>query len=67
MKMVNDYYQTTKKDSKKKQLKDIKIFLKKKNIKHEKRLEKDIKVFMKTKKKKDVNIIWKVKTSYLIT
>ena len=64
--MVNDYHQNTKKDSEKKQLKDTKIFLKKKNIKHEKRLEKDIKVFMKTKKKKDVNIIWKVETSYLI-
>ena len=45
--MVNDYHQNTKKDSEKKQLKDTKIFLKK-------------------KKKKDVNIIWKVETSYLI-
>ena len=50
-KMVAKYYQRHK-DSKKKHVKDIKIFLKKKNIKGEKRLEKDIKVLLKKKKKK---------------
>ena len=46
----------TKKDSGKRHVKDINIFLKKSKIKDKKRLEKDIKTLLK-KKKKDINII----------
>ena len=42
----------TKKDSKKNHANDIKIYLKKKKIKDEKRLDKDIKILLKKKKKK---------------
>ena len=42
----------TKKDSKKRHVKDIKIFLKKKKRKGEERLEKDIKILLKKKTKK---------------
>ena len=41
-------------------MRDIKIFLKKKKIAGEKRLEKDIKILLQKKKKKD-NIIWNVR------
>ena len=55
----------TKEDPKKKHVKDIKIFLKKKKIKDENRLEKSIKILLKNKKKKDVNTTWNLKGSYL--
>ena len=55
----------TKKDYKKKDVKDIKIFLKKKNTKGEKRPEKEIKCLLKKKKKKGVSIIRNVSKSYL--
>ena len=45
-------------------MKDIKIFLKKKKIEGEKRLEKDIKILLQKKKKKD-NVISNVRRSYL--
>ena len=45
-------------------MRDIKIFLKKKKIAGEKRLEKDIKILLQKKKKKD-NIIWNVRRSSL--
>ena len=68
--MVNNYYQKHKekkhvKDSEKKQVKGVKIFLKKKKIKYGKGLEKDIKILLK-KKQKD-NIIWNVRRSHLTT
>ena len=63
--MGNRYYQKIKKDSEQKHMKDIKIFLKKKNIKGKKRLEKNIRRLLKKKKKKDINIIWNVRRSYL--
>ena len=50
--MVNDYHQNTKKDSEKKQLKDTKIFLKKKNIKHEKKAGERYQSFYEDKKEK---------------
>ena len=46
-------------------MKDIKIFLKKKKTKYEKRLEKDIELLVKKKEEKDINVIWNVKRSYL--
>ena len=49
IKMVNSYYEKPKKDSKKKHMQDIKIFLKKKKLKGEKRLEKDIEILQKKK------------------
>ena len=45
-------------------MRDIKIFLKKKKIAGEKRLQKDIKILLQKKKKKD-NIIWNVRRSSL--
>ena len=45
-------------------MRDIKIFLKKKKIAGEKRLEKDIKILLQKKKKKG-NIIWNVRRSSL--
>ena len=48
----------TKKDSKKNHANDIKIYLKKKKIKDEKRLNKGIKILLKKKNKKDINITW---------
>ena len=55
--MTNKYYQKIKKSSEKKHVKDIKntkkenikIFLKKKRKKSEKRPEKDIKIFLRNK------------------
>ena len=41
-KMVNQYYQNTKRDCEKRRVKDIKIFLKKKKIKGKKMPEKDM-------------------------
>ena len=55
----------TKKDSEKKHVKDMKIFVKKKKIKGVKRLGKDIKILLKKEKKKDVSIIRNIKRSYL--
>ena len=49
--MVNKYYKNTKKDSEKKSVKDIKIFLKKKKTIGRKRSEADIKIFLKKKRK----------------
>ena len=46
----------TKKDSEKKHVKHIKIFLNKKKTKCEKKLKRGIKILMKKKKKKSVNI-----------
>ena len=46
-------------------MKDIKIFLKKKKIKGEKRLEKGIKILQKKKKKNGVSIIRNVRRTYL--
>ena len=64
--MVNNHKPThTKKDSKRKHVKDIKIFLKKKKIKGEKRLEKDIKTLLKKNKKKEINFIWNIRRSFL--
>ena len=53
--MTNNYYQKHKKDSKKKHVEDIKIFLMKKKTKCKKRLEKDIKILLKKKRKKRRN------------
>ena len=56
--MVNNYYQKHQEQLPKKNekhIKNIKIFLKKKKNKGEKRLEKDIKIFLK--KKKSISII----------
>ena len=50
--MTYKYYKKTKKDSKKKHVKDIKIFLKEKRTKGKKRPQKDIKILLKKKKKK---------------
>ena len=47
-----------KKQFEKRHVKDIKIFLKKKNAKGEKRPKKDIKILLKKKKKKDVKKIY---------
>ena len=55
----------TKKDSEKKHLKDVKIFLKKKKTKDKRRLEKDIKILLKKEKKKSVSIIRSKSRSYL--
>ena len=44
-------------------MQDIKIFLKKKKLRDEKRLEKDIEILLKKKKNKDINVIWNRKTS----
>ena len=63
--MVNKYYQNRKKDFKKKHIKDIKTFLKKKNSKGKKRFEKDIQILLKKKKKKGISIIRNVRRSYL--
>ena len=49
--MTNKYYQNAKKYSEKKDVKDIKIFLKKKKTKGKKWSETDIKVFLKDKQK----------------
>ena len=48
--MVNKYYQKHKEKLKKKHVKDIKIFLKKKKMKGEKRSEIDIEILQKRKK-----------------
>ena len=57
--MTKNYYQQHKKTH----VKDIKIFLKKKNIKGEKRSEKDIRILLKKKKKKYVIRIFLKKKS----
>ena len=62
--MVNKFYQKHKKDSKKKHVKDIKIFLKKKKTKSANMLKKDINILQK-KKKKGFSIIRNVSRSYL--
>ena len=62
--MVNNYYQKHKERLRKKEVKDIKIVLKKKKIKDE-NSSGDIKIVLKKKKKKDINITWHVKRSYL--
>ena len=46
----------TKKDSKKKHLKDIKIFLKEKKTKGEKRSQTDTKIFLKNKSRNYLSI-----------
>ena len=46
-----NYYQRTKKDSKKKLVKDIKIFLKKRKAKSGNMVVNDIKIFLKMKNK----------------
>ena len=53
------------KDSKQKLVKDIKIFLKKKMTRGEKRPEKDIKILLTKKKKKGASIISNVTRSYM--
>ena len=50
--MTNNYYQKHKERLQKEARKKIKISLKNKRTKHEKRLEKDVKVLLKKKKKK---------------
>ena len=55
--MTNNYYQNPKKNSKKKHMKDIKIFLKKKKTNGKTRPKKDIKILLKKKKKKSFSII----------
>ena len=50
--MTDKYHQNTKKDSKKKHTKSIKIFLKKKKNKRQKRPKKDINILLKKKRKK---------------
>ena len=62
--MVNKYYQKYKERHRKEARETYKIFLKKINIKHEKRLKKDIKILLK-KKKEGVCIIRNVKRSYV--
>ena len=62
--MVNNYYQKHKDRLRKKEVKDIKVVLKKKKIKDE-NSSRDIKVLLKKKKKKDINVTWHVKRSYL--
>ena len=62
--MVNNYYQKYKENFRKKEVKDIKIVLKKKKIKDE-NSSRDIKIVLKKKNKKDINITWHVKRSYL--
>ena len=49
IKIVNTYYQKTKKSFEKRHVKDIKTFLEKKKAKSEKRSETDIKIFLKNK------------------
>ena len=65
--MANRYYiiKTTMKDCKKKYVKDIKIFLKKKKTKGKKRLKRDIKTLLKKKKKKSISIIMNTSKIYL--
>ena len=53
------------KDSEQKLVKDIKIFLKKKKTRGEKRPEKDIKILLTRKKKKGASIISNVTRSYM--
>ena len=53
------------KDSEKKLMKDIKIFLKKKKTRGEKRPEKDIKILLTKKRKKGASIISNVTRSYM--
>ena len=53
------------KDSEKKLVKDIKIFLKKKKTRGEKRPEKAIKILLTKKKKKGASIISNVTRSYM--
>ena len=53
------------KDSEQKLVKDIKIFLKKKKTRGEKRPEKDIKILLTKKKKKGASIISNVTRSYM--
>ena len=55
--MANKYYQKQKEIPRKEpQVKDIKIFLKKKNTTGEKRSEKDIKLFLKKKSRNYLSI-----------
>ena len=55
------------KDCKKKYVKDIKIFLKKKKTKGKKRPKRDIKTLLKKKKKKkSISIIMNISKIYLI-
>ena len=53
--MVNKCYKKTKKSFEKKRMKDIKIFLKKKNKIRQKRPETDTKLFPKKEKKTSVS------------
>ena len=52
-----NYYQKTKKDSKKKPVKNFKVFLKKKKKKRKKRPENDIKILLKKKKRKKASVL----------
>ena len=54
------------KKNKKKHVKNIKIFLKKKNAKSEKRPKKDIKILLKKKKKRSAVIIMNVTKIFLM-
>ena len=54
--MLHKYYQKHKEKLKKNLVKDIKIFLKKKKVKGEKRSEIDIKIFPKKNNKNFVSI-----------
>ena len=62
--MVNNYYQKHKERLRKKEVKNIKVVLKKKKIKDE-NSSRDIIVLLKKKKKKDINVTWRIKRSYL--
>ena len=55
----------TKKNSKKKHAKDIKVFLKKKKTINKKRPKKGVKILLKKEKKKGISIIKKKSRSYL--
>ena len=54
--MTNTITKNIKKDSKKKHVKDIKIFLNKKKTKCKKRLEKAIKILLKKEKRHNKNL-----------
>ena len=62
--MVNNYYQKHKERLRKKEVKNIKVVLKKKKIKDE-NSSRDIIGLLKKKKKKDINVTWGIKRSYL--
>ena len=56
--MTNNHYKNTKKNSKNKHSKDIKIFLMEKEKRDGKMAEKNIKIYLKQKKKKGIKRIF---------